>query len=78
MKQKRLEREEKEKQEQLQREKQRRIHGKEMTSVKQKYVTLQTVSLEFLSFIRSARLISMSCAHTYVCMSDHKKFFRFK
>jgi len=37
MKQKRVEREEKEKQEQLQREKQRRIHGKEMTQVKQKY-----------------------------------------
>lgn len=36
MKQKRLEREEKEKQEQLQREKQRRVHGKELTNVKQK------------------------------------------
>jgi len=38
MKQKRVEREEKEKQEHLQREKQRRMHGKEMTHVKQKFV----------------------------------------
>jgi len=46
MKQKRVEREEKEKQEQLQREKQRRIHGKEMTNVKQKYVMYCTPCLE--------------------------------
>ena len=40
MKQKRVEREEKQKEEQLQREKQRRIHGKELTHVKQKYLQL--------------------------------------
>jgi len=38
MKQKRVDREKKEKQEALQREKQRRVHGKEMTHVKQKCV----------------------------------------
>ena len=45
MKQKRLEREEKEKQEQLQREKHRRMHGKEMTQVKQKYVAALSVPM---------------------------------
>lgn len=37
LKQKRVEREEKEKKEQLEREKQRRVHGKEMIQIRQKY-----------------------------------------
>jgi len=47
LKQKRIEREEKEKKDQLEREKQRRLHGKEMVQVKQKYATVFKILLRF-------------------------------
>jgi len=72
MKQKRLEREEKEKQEQLQREKQRRVHGKELTNVKQKYVTCQSAAafdILCLFNVCSSQMFLITCiTFMYQCL----------